>query len=83
MASLSTFLSKQGVNLPVQLDCETESRKLAPLSFKYGDGRSIEFLSGNTIYLERYFPNSAQEAVLTGLLPCRAASSAGHQRVTD
>lgn len=60
MASLSTFLSKQGVNLPVQLDCETESRKLAPLSFKYGDGRSIEFLSGNTIYLERYFPNSAQ-----------------------
>ena len=50
----------RGVNLPVQLDCETESRKLAPLSFKYGDGRSIEFLSGNTIYLERYFPNSAQ-----------------------
>lgn len=50
----------RGVNLPVQLDCEIEGRKLVPLSFKYGDGRSIEFLSGNTIYLERYFPNSAQ-----------------------
>lgn len=52
----------RGVNLPVKLECETESSKLTPLSFKYGDGRSIEYLSGNTIYLERYFPNAVQGA---------------------
>jgi len=52
----------RGVDLPVQLDCETESGKLTPLRFKYGDGRSIEFLSGRTIYLQKYFPNSVQGA---------------------
>ena len=50
----------RGVNLPIQLECETENGKLNPLQFRYGDGRSIEFLSGSTIYLQRYFPNSVQ-----------------------
>lgn len=50
----------RGVNLPVQLDCETQSRKLPPLYFNYGNGRSLEYLSGNVSYLERYFHNSVQ-----------------------
>lgn len=52
----------RGVNLPVQLDCETENHRLTPLSFKYGGGRSIEYLAGHTIFLERYFPNSVSGA---------------------
>lgn len=54
----------RGVNLPVQLDCETENGKLTPVHFKYGDGRSIEFLKlkGNPIRLLKFFPNSNQGA---------------------
>lgn len=50
----------RGVNLPIQLDCETQSTRLNPLRFNYGDGRSIEYFRGNTIYLKRYFQNSVQ-----------------------
>lgn len=50
----------RGVNMPVQLECETENSKLNPLQFKYGNGRSIESLSGSFIYLQGYFPNSVQ-----------------------
>lgn len=48
------------VNLPVQLDCETDNGRLRPLQFKYGVGRSIEFLSERSILLEKYFKNSVQ-----------------------
>ena len=36
----------RGVDLPVQLDCETESGKLTPLRFKYGDEGALSFLVG-------------------------------------
>lgn len=50
-----------GVYLPDSLECETSHhRRLSPLRFGYGDGRSIEFLSDHTHYLSKYFHNSQQ-----------------------
>lgn len=48
---------KQEVSQLVRIDCETESRTLRPLQFKYGDGRSIEFFQKNEILLGRHFKN--------------------------
>lgn len=50
----------RSVNLMVQLECETKNGKLTPLQFRYGEWGSIAYLSGKTIFLERYFQNSAQ-----------------------
>ena len=52
----------RGVNLPTRLECETENGRLYPLQFKYGVERSIEFLSRETFFLDRYFTNSAPGA---------------------
>ncbi|WP_307984016.1 FG-GAP-like repeat-containing protein [uncultured Bacteroides sp.] len=53
---------QRGVYLPVRLECETETGKLNPLRFEYGDERTIEFLGGRSLYLTNYFRNSVQGA---------------------
>ena len=72
----------RGVDLPVQLDCETESGKLTPLRFKYGDEGALSFLVGVLFIYRSIFRILFREPILTGHLPCHVESLAGRRKVT-
>ena len=66
----------RGVNLPVQLECETENGRLNPLQFKYGDSVGILFIYRNT------FQTLLKGGTLIGLLLYHVENSIGRRKVT-